>query len=137
VRDRGEAKPGALNLINELQHRLVPLAIASSSSSEIIDAVVEKLDLAGVFQVLQSAEHEPYGKPHPGVYIAAARALGVLPATCLALEDSANGLLAAKSAKMSCFVVPDPAERNDRRFCIADRNLNSLLEIDLTSLELG
>jgi sugar-phosphatase len=78
--------------------------------------------------VLQSAEHEPYGKPHPGVYIAAARALGVSPGDCLAIEDSANGLLAAKAARMRCIVVPEPAVRHDRRFCIADAVLDSLMD---------
>lgn len=137
IRERGTAKPGAIELIGGLRRRCVPLAIASSSSSEIIDAVIERLELQDAFAVLQSAEHEPYGKPHPGVYIAAAQALGAPPASCLALEDSANGLLAAKAAKMICFAVPDPAEQNDKRFCIADRVLSSLLEIDPGQLDLG
>jgi mannitol-1-/sugar-/sorbitol-6-/2-deoxyglucose-6-phosphatase len=128
VHNRGTPLPGARELVADLRERELPLAIASSSSSEIIAAVVQRLDLAGAFDVLQSAEHEPYGKPHPGVYIAAARALGVAPADCLAFEDSANGVLAAKAARMRCIAVPDPIVKDDRRFCIADAVLGSLAE---------
>jgi sugar-phosphatase len=128
VRERGAPLPGARELVALLTERGLPLAIASSSSSELIGAVVRQFDLAGAFRVLQSAEHEPYGKPHPGVYIAAARALGVSPVDCLAIEDSANGLLAAKAARMRCVVVPEPAVKNDRRFCIADAVLDSLAD---------
>jgi HAD superfamily hydrolase (TIGR01509 family) len=128
VRERGAPMPGVREVIASLQERGYPLAIASSSSSEIIAAVVHQIGVAGAFQILQSAEHEPYGKPHPGVYIAAARALGVAPSDCLAFEDSANGVLAAKAARMACIAVPDPAVRDDRRFCIADTVLGSLGE---------
>jgi HAD superfamily hydrolase (TIGR01509 family) len=128
VRQRAGPLPGVREVIAYFKARGLPLAIASSSSSEIIAAVVHHFDLSSAFDVLQSAEHEPYGKPHPGVYIAAAHALGVSPTDCLAFEDSANGLLAAKAARMRCIAVPEPAVRNDRRFCIADAVLDSLAD---------
>ncbi|MBA3450322.1 MAG: HAD-IA family hydrolase, partial [Chloroflexia bacterium] len=112
-----------------------PLAIASSSSSEIIAAVLETLGLAHYFRVAQSAEHEPFGKPHPGVYIEAARALGIEPWRCLAFEDSPNGVIAAKAARMTCIAVPDPALANDRRFGAADLILPSLSDFRLGMLE--
>jgi sugar-phosphatase len=87
VGERGELMTGARQLIDLFAARGLPLAIASSSSSEIIGAVVTRIGVRAAFRVLQSAEHEPFGKPHPGVYIAAARALGVAPADCLAFED--------------------------------------------------
>jgi sugar-phosphatase len=130
VRERGAPLPGAREVVSLLRERGYPLAIASSSTSELIAAVVHQLGLASSFQVLQSAEHEPYGKPHPGVYIAAANALGVAPAECLAFEDSANGVIAAKAARMRCIAVPEPPVRHDRRFCIADAVLDSLNEFD-------
>jgi sugar-phosphatase len=128
VRERAAPLPGVREIIAYFKGRGRPLAIASSSSSEIIAAVVHHFNLARDFDVLQSAEHEPYGKPHPGVYIAAANALGVAPTDCLAFEDSANGLLAAKAARMRCIAVPEPAVRHDRRFCIADAVLDSLAD---------
>lgn len=135
VGERGEALPGVHELIAALRARSLPLAIASSSASEIIAAVIEQIGLAGIFDVVQSAEHEPYGKPHPGVYLAAANALGVAPTACLAFEDSANGVLAAKAARMRCIAVPAPIVRDDRRFCIADAILNSLTEFKLEMLD--
>jgi mannitol-1-/sugar-/sorbitol-6-/2-deoxyglucose-6-phosphatase len=135
VRERGKALPGVYEIIDRLTERAMPLAIASSSSSEIIAAVIQQIGLEGRFQVVQSAEHEPYGKPHPGVYIAAARGLNVAPSNCLAFEDSANGVLAAKSARMRCIAIPEHAVRDDRRFLIADAVLNALTEFDLTILD--
>jgi HAD superfamily hydrolase (TIGR01509 family) len=135
VRERGGPLPGARELVALLRERGYPLAVASSSSSEIIAAVVRQIGIGGAFDVLQSAEHEPYGKPHPGVFIAAAHALSVAPADCLAFEDSANGVLAAKAARMRCIAVPDAAVRDDRRFCIADAVLTSLTEFDPDHLD--
>ncbi len=128
VRERAEPLPGVTDVVAQLTALGLPLAIASSSTSQLIGAVVDQIGLRDAFRVLQSAEHEPYGKPHPGVYIAAALALGVAPADCLAFEDSANGVLAAKAARMRCIAVPEAAVRDDRRFCIADAVLSSLAE---------
>jgi mannitol-1-/sugar-/sorbitol-6-/2-deoxyglucose-6-phosphatase len=131
IRERAEPMPGAREAVELLAGAGLPLAIASSSASELIEAVVAKLGFARLFQVLQSAEHEPYGKPHPAVYIEAARRLAVAPESCLALEDSPNGVIAAKAARMTCLAVPDPALAGDRRFCIADGVLPSLNELTL------
>jgi sugar-phosphatase len=107
----------------------VKLGLASSSATEIIEAVLDKLELARFFAVVQSAEHEPYGKPHPAVYIECARRLGVPPDRCLAIEDSPAGVLAAKAARMTCIAIPAPELRDDHRYCIADARLESLVEL--------
>jgi sugar-phosphatase len=104
----------------------VRVALASSSAYRLIRAVTERLGLADSFDCVYSAEEEEYGKPHPGVYLTAARRLGVAPTQCLAVEDSFNGVLAAKAARMKCVAVPEPAQRRDPRFCIADVVLDSL-----------
>lgn len=135
VRQHAEPLPGAIEAIELLYQAGYPLGLASSSAGELIDVVVGKLGIRERLRVLHSAEHEPYGKPHPGVYLSAARVLGVAPERCLAIEDSPAGLLAAKAAKMACFVVPAPEMRGDRRYCIADRALDSLLDLRLEMLE--
>lgn len=135
VRERGVAMPGAVETVRLLADAGYPLGLASSSTSELIGQVVDQLGIRPSLRVLQSAEHEPYGKPHPAVYIEAARRLGVSPDRCLALEDSPAGLLAAKAARMSCLVVPAPDMRQDRRFCIADAMLDSLTDFRLDLLE--
>ncbi len=134
VRERGRPQPGAEAALTALAGAGFPLAIASSSASEVIATVLATLGIGDYFAVVQSAEHEPYGKPHPAVYIEAARRLGVPPAACLAFEDSPNGVIAAKAAKMTCFAVPDPALAADRRFCAADLVLPSLTEFRLDLL---
>lgn len=77
--------------------------------------------------MVHSAEAEPYGKPHPAVYLSTAARLGVAPARCLALEDSLNGLIAAKAARMRCVAVP---ERPDPRFALADLVLPGLAHLE-------
>lgn len=135
VVERADALPGAVATVRVLEAAGYPLGLASSSDSDLIGAVVDKLGIRTSLRVLQSAEHEPYGKPHPAVYLAAANALGARPDRCLAFEDSPAGLLAAKAARMACFVVPAPEMRADRRFCIADRMLDSLEQFELSMLE--
>jgi sugar-phosphatase len=108
----------------------MPLAIASSSSSEIIDAVVAKLGIRNYFEHVYSAQHETHGKPHPGVYITAASLLGVAPHKCLAFEDSPSGVLAAKAAKMKCVAVPDAEHRTHCYIQIADKILHSLTDFN-------
>ncbi len=135
VRERGRPQPGVHETLDALAVAGYPLAIASSSTSEIVAAVLETLGIAGYFRVAQSAEHEPFGKPHPGVYIEAARGLGIEPWRCLAFEDSPNGVIAAKAARMRCIAVPDPVLANDRRYGAADLALPSLADFRLEMLE--
>jgi HAD superfamily hydrolase (TIGR01509 family) len=135
IAERGVAMPGAVETVRLLAEAGYPLGLASSSTSELIGQVIDQLGIRQYIKVLQSAEHEPYGKPHPAVYIEAARRLDVAPDRCLALEDSPAGLLAAKAARMSCIVIPAPDMCGDRRFCIADAMLDSLTDFRLDLLD--
>lgn len=130
VRLRGELMPGAKDSIAFFRSRGVKLALASSSAYRIIRAIVEQLGLADAFDCVHSAEEEQYGKPHPAVYLTTAAKLGVEPTECLAVEDSLNGVLAAKAARMKCLAVPERTERRDPRFAIADHVLDSLTDVD-------
>lgn len=102
------------------------MAVASSSAMRLIKATVKKLKIESYFDILVSAEHETYGKPHPAVFLRTAEILQVRPQNCLVLEDSFNGLLAAKAAKMKCVVVPYPEDFHNPKLIIADRKLQSL-----------
>ncbi|HEX7317607.1 MAG TPA: hexitol phosphatase HxpB [Pyrinomonadaceae bacterium] len=127
---KGEAKEGAAHALDFFKARGLRVALASSSAYRLIRAVTERLCLAGEFEVVYSAEEEEYGKPHPGVYLSTARRLGVAPSECVAVEDSFNGVLAAKAARMKCVAVPEPAQRRDPRFAIADAVLDSLADLN-------
>ena len=89
----------------------------------MIDATLARLGIE--LPVVVSAESLRYGKPHPAVYLEAASRLGVPPTECLVFEDSLNGVIAAKAARMTVIAVP---QRSDPRFVLADRVLRSLLE---------
>jgi len=89
--------------------------------------VLAALDLGEAFEVVHSAEDEPYGKPHPGIYLTAAERLGVDPVACVAIEDSVAGVVAAKAARMAAVAVPE--DRGDPRFGIADAVLDSLADL--------
>lgn len=135
IKTKGEAKEGVKEAIVVCESLHLPMAIASSSPSLLIRAVVEKLGIQDKIRAFYSAHDEEYGKPHPAVYIRTAKELGVHPEHCLAFEDSANGVLSAKAAKMKCIAIPEEHMREDKRFGIADIILHSLLDFSPHMLE--
>ncbi|MDB4941704.1 MAG: 2-deoxyglucose-6-phosphate hydrolase YniC [Labilithrix sp.] len=122
----GVALPGVAHAIELAQRDGRKLALASSSPMRIIDAAIGRLGLAQAFAVVQSAETEPYGKPHPGIFLRTAERLGVSPVECLVLEDSLTGVIAAKAARMACIAVPFDHPSHEARFVLADAILGSL-----------
>lgn len=90
------------------------------------------LDMLGVrdqFDCLVSAEYLPHSKPHPEVYLNAATALGIDPLQCVTLEDSVNGMIATKAARMRSIVIPSPEYRADPRWVLSDIKLESLEQL--------
>jgi HAD superfamily hydrolase (TIGR01509 family) len=126
----GVKLPGVDEVLERCRSYGLSVALASSSQHRLIDAVLEHFSLADAFGVVHSAEHEPYGKPHPGIFLTTASRLGAAPDRCLVFEDAAAGVLAAKAAQMACIAVPDPEERDGPAFGIADAVLGSLAEAD-------
>jgi HAD superfamily hydrolase (TIGR01509 family) len=99
--------PGAVEAVTVLSGRW-PLGVASSSPPELIDVVLAAAGVASRFRVTVSSEDVARGKPAPDVYLVAAERLRADPATCVAVEDSANGLRAAAAAGMTVVAVPNP-----------------------------
>jgi HAD superfamily hydrolase (TIGR01509 family) len=99
--------PGASEAVRALARRW-PLGLASSANREVIDLVLELAGFGDAFRVTVSSEEVERGKPAPDVYLAAARGLGVDPASCVAIEDSTSGLRAAAAAGMTVIAVPNP-----------------------------
>jgi HAD superfamily hydrolase (TIGR01509 family) len=130
IKERAPLKPGAHESLAVVHGAGLRVALASSSPLALIDGVLERFGLLAQFEQVVSAEHERFGKPHPDVYLRAAAQLGLPPAVCLALEDSANGVLAATAAGMRCIAVPERWPVVDPRFHRADAVLRSLLEVD-------
>jgi mannitol-1-/sugar-/sorbitol-6-/2-deoxyglucose-6-phosphatase len=105
VRADGVALPGAVEAINAARDAGLRIAIASSSSHELIDAVVDRLGIEPLVDGVCSADDEILGKPDPGVYRSAARMLGFAPDECVAVEDSPAGVRSALAAGMLCVAV--------------------------------
>ena len=102
------AVPGALALVERLHRRGVPLAVASSSPRPFIDRVLRCLDVLDRFSVVMSGDEVARGKPEPDVFLAVARALGMAPGECVVIEDSRNGMIAARRAGMRCVALVPP-----------------------------
>lgn len=98
--------PGAVETVRRLAGT-VPLAVASSAHPAVIRAVLAATGLAEAFDVVVSSDEVEHGKPDPDVYLEAARRLGVDPAGCVVVEDSLNGVLAARRAGMVAVLVPN------------------------------
>jgi beta-phosphoglucomutase-like phosphatase (HAD superfamily) len=130
VLGQGELKPGALEAIELCAKKRLPLAVASSSQYRLIELALEHFGLRRYFAVVHSAEDEPYGKPHPAVFLTAAELLGADPRRCVVWEDAPAGVLAAKAASMACIAVPEAGEGHHPAFGLADAVLGSLEEMD-------
>jgi sugar-phosphatase len=126
VRERAVPLDGVMNALEFFKKRRIPTALASSSAMRLITTVLNKFSLENTFTVVHSAEQEEYGKPHPAVFLTTAKHLRISPAHCLVIEDSFNGLIAAKAARMKTVVIPMAEQWNEARFDIADTKLKSL-----------
>ena len=95
--------PGAVEAIATARDAGLRVGIASSSSRELINAVVDRLGITELVDAVCTADDEERGKPDPAVYLSAARALDAMPSKCIAIEDSPIGVSAAIAAGMRCI----------------------------------
>jgi len=134
IRTQAEPLPGVDYIFNYFKERNFRIGLATSSPLGLVDIVVEKLGIGSFLEAITSAEHLPFGKPHPQVYMDCAQALGVKPLDCLCFEDSFNGLIAAKAARMTCVAIPTPDLYTLPKWGAADLKLQSLTDFDLSHL---
>jgi HAD superfamily hydrolase (TIGR01509 family) len=102
-------KPGARTLLDWLAARRIPAAIATASSAPTAHAHLARAGLGKRFVAVLTRDDAPRRKPHPDLFLHAAWSLGVAPAACLVVEDSAPGLEAGYAAGMMPVLVPDLA----------------------------
>ena len=126
---------GARELIALFRGLGLPVALATCSTREHIDAVMERHGLRSSFDQLVSAAVGMPGKPHPEVFLQTARLLHADPTRCLVFEDSFNGLVAARAARMKVVVMPDPEEYEQGRFAAADLKIRSLREFTMETFQ--
>lgn len=126
VEEKQPLLPGVLAAVQLCKAQGLKVGLASASPLHMLERVLAMFDLRDYFDALASAEQLPYSKPHPQVYLDAAAKLGVDPLTCVTLEDSVNGMIAAKAARMRSIVVPAHENREDTRWALANVKLDSL-----------
>jgi HAD superfamily hydrolase (TIGR01509 family) len=125
--------PGVLEYVEEADRMGLALGVASSSSRRWVEGHLARLGLRDRFHVIRCSDDVPRVKPDPALYRAVLDATGVRPEEALALEDSPNGVLAAKRAGLTCVAVPNPiTARLD--LGAADLRLVSLADVSLPAL---
>jgi beta-phosphoglucomutase family hydrolase len=107
-----EPLPYVKELIINLYEKGFQLALASSSPHEQIDYILKKFEIKRYFHAIISGEDVKAGKPHPEIFLKAAAVIGVTPNLCVVIEDSHNGVIAAKKAGMECIGFNNPNSGN-------------------------
>lgn len=121
-------KAGVPELLRELKARRIPMAVATSSRAPHALTHLGTAGLLDMFQAIITRDDVTHPKPHPEPYLTAARHLGLLPETCLAIEDSHSGVRAAHAAGMQTVMVPDlvPATAEMRALCVVMDSLHDV-----------
>jgi mannitol-1-/sugar-/sorbitol-6-/2-deoxyglucose-6-phosphatase len=128
-------KDGFLDVLQLFVELKMPLAVASASPIKLITTALKKFHLLDYFKIINSGEKEEMGKPHPALFLGAANKMGIEPVSCLAFEDSFNGAISAKAARMKLVVVPDNHDFMTTRFDFADLKIASLKDFKGKQLE--
>jgi beta-phosphoglucomutase len=123
-----QQKRGVTEMLAFVEARGLPFAVATSSDIDYATFSLRHGGLDGRFPVIVTGEEVTHGKPAPDIYLEAARRLSVPPASCVALEDSEAGILAARAAGMRPLLIPDGAAPTDTAARAAFRTVASLVD---------
>ncbi len=126
IEEKATIMKGVTHIFNFFLSKGFKIGLATSSPQELIDLVIKMIGLESIVHATASAQKLPYGKPHPQVYLECAAKLNSNPSSCVCFEDSFNGLIAAKAARMKCVVIPHHALLKEERWGAADLKLSSL-----------
>jgi HAD superfamily hydrolase (TIGR01509 family) len=99
-------RPGAVDLVDALRAAGIPVAVASNSSRDFLDRVLDTAGVADRFAITVAGDEVAHPKPAPDIYLKACRLLGADPAASVGLEDSPTGAAAAKAAGLTVIGVP-------------------------------
>jgi HAD superfamily hydrolase (TIGR01509 family) len=135
IREHGVAMPGVEHIFKLFKEMNFKIGLATSSPIALIDVVAEKLAIKHYLNTTSSAESLEYSKPHPQVFLNCAEQLGVSPLECFCFEDSFNGMISVKAARMKCIIVPAVQQFDLARWGAADIKLSSLEEFKLDMLQ--
>lgn len=131
----GSPIKGVSTLIKNLCDRRIDLVLASSSEMKNIELVLTKFDLINYFDMRISGADLPTSKPHPEIFEKAAEMAQTSPQNCLVIEDSSNGVNAAKAASMTCLGYRNPNSGN-QDLSAADWVIDSFDEFDFDTFNI-
>jgi sugar-phosphatase len=126
IRKAGKPLPGVYKIFEFFKQKKFRIGLATSSPVSLVDVVAEKLNIRNELHAVSSAEQLLHSKPHPEVYMNCAEKLGVSPLECVCFEDSFNGLISAKAARMKCVIVPVQTEHHSKKWGAADLKIKGL-----------
>lgn len=129
IKENSKPLVGVIETLEYLKKNKVKVGLATSSYQILIDTVLSELNITAYFDVTHSAEHEQFGKPHPAVYLTVADRLEVQPVKCLVVEDSLNGIISAKAAKMKVVCIPEKTHFPEPKLILADYHFEDMLEM--------
>lgn len=124
-----ETKKGITQLLNFLDERNIPAAIATATDIRRTEEYLGKVGLLGRFSRIVCAAMVESGKPKPDIYLYAAQQLGLAPGECMALEDSPNGVRSASSAGCVTVMVPDLTQPDDELLGLIFAKADSLADV--------
>ncbi|MGB0914454.1 MAG: hexitol phosphatase HxpB [Crocinitomicaceae bacterium] len=120
IHQNGDPLPGVIETIDFLRTNNIKVGLATSSYTVLIKAVLETLNIESSFDFVHSAENEEFGKPHPAVYLTVAEKLNVSPLKCLVIEDSLNGIISGRAARMKVVCIPEKTHNPEPKLSVAD-----------------
>lgn len=121
---------GIVDLLKDLKDKNILAAIASSSPRDFIEVVVSKFGIKDYFSCILSGEEVENGKPAPDIYLETAKKLGIAPEEGVVIEDSKNGVIAAKEAGMKCIGFKN-INSGEQDLSKADCIVNSILDVKI------
>ena len=124
-----ETKKGITQLLDFLDERNIPAAIATATDIRRTEEYLGKVGLLGRFSRIVCAAMVESGKPKPDIYLYAAQQLGLAPGECMALEDSPNGVRSASSAGCVTVMVPDLTQPDDELLGLIFAKADSLADV--------
>ena len=123
-----EPMPGVIDLLHRLKSKGVKMALASSSTIEVIGIILAKTGLAHYFDAIADSTEAGAGKPDPAIFLLAQKKLGIPKENCVIIEDSTNGIKAAVAAGISCIAFNGPGSEHQDQSA-ADWRVSGFSEI--------
>jgi mannitol-1-/sugar-/sorbitol-6-/2-deoxyglucose-6-phosphatase len=121
--------PGVIESLEYFKAQGLKIGLATSSYSILIETILTKINAKHFFDCVHSAEHEKYGKPNPAVYLTCAENLGVVPQKCFVIEDSLNGVISGKAARMTVVCIPEKTHHPEPKLIVADYHFETLHDL--------